>query len=146
MAYPYYPNQQMQYPTQPNAYQNPTQIPQQPVQQMQNGGYVIVQNEDEVRRYPVAHGNLVTFRIENQPVVIEKSMGFSQFDTPHYEKYKLVKEDMEVVEQKEYILKSDYENAKKELFVQISDLKSQFEDVKKQIEEKKPVRKKEVEA
>ena len=136
MAYPYYPTQ---YPTQPNAFQ-----------QMQNGGYVVVQSEEEVRRYPVAHGNLVTFRIENQPIVIEKSMGYSQFDTPHYEKYKLIKEDMEEVEtkQKEYILKSDYETAQKNILDAQNEIFSQIKDLKSQIEafEKKPAtRKKEVE-
>lgn len=153
MAYPYnyYPNyQNMQQPIQQPIQQPVQQMPQQPVQQMQNGGYVVVQNEEEVRRYPVAHGNLVTFRIENQPIVIEKSMGFSQFDTPHYEKYKLIKEDMEEAEvnHKEYLLKSDYENAQKgvldaqkEIFSLIDDLKKQISDL-----EKKPAtRKKEVE-
>ncbi len=154
MAYPYYPTQ---YSMQPNAFQNvgnvnPTQMNvgqpmqqpvQQPIQQMQNGGYVVVQNEEEVRRYPVAHGNLVTFRIENQPIVIEKSMGFSQFDTPHYEKYKLIKEDMEISEtpKPDYILKSDYETSQKEILSLIDDLKKQISDM-----EKKPTRKKEVEA
>ena len=149
MAYPY-----NYYPTQPNAYQNvnPMNVQQpiqQPVQQIQNGGYVVVQNEEEVRRYPVAHGNLVTFRIENQPIVIEKSMGYSQFDTPHYEKYKLIKEDMELSDtpKPDYILKTDYETAKNDILNAQNEIFSQIEDLKRQISElKKPARKKEVEA
>ena len=156
MAYPYqfYPQQ---YQTQPNTFQNVGNVTQGNVapmqQQMQNGGYVIVQSEEEIRRYPVAHGNIITFRIENQPIVVEKSMGYSQFDTPHYEKYKLIKEDMEdqVIESKEYILKSDYEAAQKdildnqtEIFSQIKELKKQLNDFRK--EDKRPVHKKEVES
>ena len=157
MAFYTQPTYQNYYPIQTQAIQNapmpqaqgiPQTIPQ--AQPIQNGGYVVVQDEEEVRRYPVAHGNLVTFRIENKPIVIEKSMGYSQFDTPHYEKYKLVKEDMELQEEKkaEYLLKSDYETAQQgfldaqnEIFSQIKELKKQIGDL-----DKKPTtRKKEVE-
>ena len=146
MAYPYYPTQ---YPTQPNAFQNvgnvnPTQMSVgQPMQQpIQNGGFVIVQDESEITRYPVAHGNIVTFRIENQPVVVEKSLGYSQFDTPHYERYRLIKEDMPIPEAKEYLLKDEFQNAFNGLRSEIDDLKSQI-SVKT---EKSTTRKKEVEA
>lgn len=148
----------------PNGFQNYQQSVQQPIQQpiqqnyptqmnvaqpqIQNGGFVIVQDENEIVRYPVAHGNIVTFRIENQPVVIEKSLGYSQFDTPHYERYRLIKEDMPIPEAKEYILKSDYETAQKSILDSQNTIFSQIEDLKRQISEfKKPVTKrKEVEA
>ena len=147
----------------PNGFQNYQQSVQQPIQQpiqqnyptqmnvaqpqIQNGGFVIVQDESEIARYPVAHGNIVTFRIENQPVVIEKSLGYSQFDTPHYERYRLIKEDMPIPEAKEYILKSDYETAQKSILDSQNTIFSQIEDLKRQISEfKKPVTKrKEVE-
>ena len=60
--------------------------------QIQSGGIITVRSEDEARRYPVAPGNSVTFKIEGQSVIIEKTMGFSQFDAPRIEKYRLVKE------------------------------------------------------
>ena len=127
-------------------YQQAIQQPIQQPQQMQNGGFVVVPSEDDVLRYPVALGNLVTFKIENQPIVIEKSRGFSQFEAPKYERYKLIKEEMPVPQEKEYLLKSDYETTQKsildtqnEIFSQIEDLKRQFNDFKKPIAKKKEV-------
>lgn len=61
---------------------------------LNNGGFIVVPNEEAVKSYAVAPGNFVTFKIENQPIVIEKSMSRSQFASPHYERYKLLKEDM----------------------------------------------------
>ena len=75
--------------------QQMAQMPQQPVQQIQNGGFLAAPNEEYVRSYPVALGNCVTFKIEGKPYVMEKSMGFSQLDSPKIEKYKLVKEEPE---------------------------------------------------
>lgn len=148
----YQPVQQpLQQPIQPI---QPLQQPVQPNQPIQNGGYVIVQNDEEIRRYPVAHGNSVTFRIENQPIIVEKSLGYSQFDTPHYERYKLIKEDMPVPEEKgEYLLKSEYEMGRKdflevqnEIFSQNKQINEQIELLKEKIDalDKRPVRKKEV--
>lgn len=96
MAYPNYFSQFYQpnlYPMQMNA--TPTQQPQQSQpQQIQNGGFVVARSENEVLNYPVAPGNCVTFKIEGQPIVMEKSMGFSQLESPHVERYRLVKEEM----------------------------------------------------
>ena len=94
-SYPYYP----QYYQQPN-YQIPQNIqpsaPQQIQQpQIQNGGFVSVRSESEARNYPVAIGNSVTFKDETEPYVYTKTMGFSQLDRPIFEKYKLVKEEVE---------------------------------------------------
>ena len=75
--------------------QQMSQMPQQPVQQIQNGGFLTAPNEEYVRTYPVALGNCVTFKIEGKPYVMEKSMGFSQLDSPKIEKYRLVKEEPE---------------------------------------------------
>ena len=113
-------------------------VQQQPIQQPQvQNNFVVVPNEDEIRRYPVAPGGLITFRIENQPIIVEKSLGYSQFDTPHYERYRMTKEDMPEAKPKEYILKSDYETEKNEIFSQIEDLKCHISAL-----EKKPTRKK----
>lgn len=84
MAYPqyYYPQQNF--------------MPQPQTQQMmQSNGFISVRNEAEARNYPVAFGNSVTFKDENAPYVYTKTMGFSQLDSPRFEKYKLVKEEAE---------------------------------------------------
>lgn len=75
-------------------YQPQQQQPQpQPTLQIQNGGFVPVQNEMEARNYLVAYGNSITFKDENAPYVYVKTMGFSQLDRPIFEKYRLVKEE-----------------------------------------------------
>lgn len=99
MAYnSYFPQyyQSNPYPMQMNV--APTQAVQQAPtsnQQIQNGGFVVARSENEVINYPVAPGNCVTFKIEGQPIVMEKSMGFSQLDKPHVKKYRLVEEEIE---------------------------------------------------
>lgn len=70
----------------------PTQQIQQ-TQQMQNGGFLAAPNEDYVLNYPVAPGNCLTFKIEGKPIVMEKSMGFSQLESPKVERYRLMKEE-----------------------------------------------------
>lgn len=57
--------------------------------QLISGGFVVIPSEADVKRYPVAPGNLVTFKVENEPIIIEKSMGRSQFANPEYKYYKL---------------------------------------------------------
>jgi hypothetical protein len=47
----------------------------------------------EARNYPVAPGNSVMFRDETGPYIYSKSMGYSQLDTPRFDKYRLVKEE-----------------------------------------------------
>lgn len=82
MGYPqYYSQQQAQTP--------------QPTQQMQSGGFLPAPNEAYVMSYPVGLGNCVTFKIEGKPIVMEKSMGFSQLDAPKIDRYRLVKEEVE---------------------------------------------------
>jgi hypothetical protein len=106
----FYPYQFPQYLQQPSQQSN---------QQIQNGGFVVVHTEDEAMRYPVAPGNSVTFKIENQPVVIEKTMGFSQLDSPRIERFRLVKENVEEqktpVETVKYALADDLEKLKTEI-------------------------------
>lgn len=74
---------------QPQNYQQ--NIPQN--QQIQNGGFMVVPSEDMARTYPVAPGNCVTFKIEGKPIVMEKSMGFSQLEAPRIDRYRLVREE-----------------------------------------------------
>lgn len=52
-----------------------------------------VPSEDIARSYPVAPGNCVTFKIEGKPIVMEKSMGFSQLEAPRIDRYRLVREE-----------------------------------------------------
>lgn len=87
----YQPSFQQQMQNQPNYQQS-----QQPIQQnmqIQNGGFVFVNNENEARNYPIAPGNRVTFKDENAPYVYTKTQGFSQLDCPVFEKYRRVKEE-----------------------------------------------------
>lgn len=79
---------------QPTYPQTMQQNPQ-PVQnqQIQNGGFMVVPSEDMARTYPVAPGNCITFKIEGKPIVMEKSMGFSQLEAPKVDRYRLVKEE-----------------------------------------------------
>ena len=108
MAYGYYPQ----------FYQ-----PQQRVEPQ--SGFVGVRSEEEARAYPVAPGNSVTFKVEGQAIIIEKTMGFSQFDTPKIEKYRLVKETPEeppkVEESPQY----------KDLWDEIAGIKTEIELLKK---------------
>lgn len=100
MSYPafgYSPGNPPVTAVQPQAQPAPQPAPQPhtvpPQEPLVNGGLVVVPSEDDVIRYPVAPGNTVTFKIENQPVIMEKSMGRSQFASPSYERYKLVREE-----------------------------------------------------
>lgn len=79
----------------PNYYNQfyPTPPTQMNVGPTQNGGFMLVANEDIVKNYPVAPGTCVTFKLEGQPIVMEKSMGFSNLETPKIDKYRLIKEE-----------------------------------------------------
>lgn len=90
--YQNYPTYQPIYQSYPQMQQ--PQVQQQP-QQIQNGGFVSVRNEMEARNYPVAPGNSVTFKDENAPFVYTKTMGFSQLDLPKFDRYRLVKEEVQ---------------------------------------------------
>lgn len=85
------------YPQYYPQYFQPTQQPQQPPQQaqIQDGGFLVVPSEDIAKSYPVAPGKCLTFKIEGKPIVIEKSMGFSQLEAPKIDRYRLIKEEPE---------------------------------------------------
>ena len=138
MAYypQYYQPFQQQIPMQqqqPLAMQQPTQQIQQ--QQIQNSGFLSVPNEDIAMNYPVAPGNCVTFKIEGKPIVMEKSMGFSQLESPKIERYRLVKEELPVTNQetKREDPVKNYDGEIKEIWDQIEDFKSELESFKKEM-------------
>ena len=102
MAYP------QPYYYQPQSFYQPSQT-QFPIQQLQNNsmviqdaGFVSVRNEMEARNYPVGYGKSITFKDENAPYVYTKTMGFSQLETPRFEKYKLVKEEPETAQKEQF--------------------------------------------
>lgn len=85
---------QYQQPMSPlNQQINPNQMNQPINQQMQSGGFISVASEEEAIKWAVAPGNVMTFKVQGKPIVIEKSMGFSQLEEPKIDKYRLVKED-----------------------------------------------------
>ena len=93
---PYYPQMYPQQSVQPTqqVQAQPQQVTQPQNQtQIQNGGFMLVPNEEMARTYPVAPGNCMTFKIEGKPIVMEKSMGFSQLEAPRIDKYRLVREE-----------------------------------------------------
>lgn len=87
--HPDYPGQQMM--QDPMVKQAQAQSSQ---QQTQSGGFMPAPNEVYALNYPVAPGNSMTFKIEGKPIVIEKSMGFSQLESPKIDRYRLVKETL----------------------------------------------------
>ena len=99
-----------------NPYQPNIQQPSIPQPVQPQAGFVTVHSEDEALRYPIAPGNSITFKVEGQPVIIEKTMGFSQLESPKVERFKLVKEDAPAeVEQPKYALAEDVESIRAKL-------------------------------
>ena len=82
----------MQQPVPQPVQQQPVQSPQPEIRQ---NGFIRVKDESEVDAYPIAPGNSVTFIHETEPFVFVKTLGFSQFDRPVKEKYRLGKETPE---------------------------------------------------
>lgn len=119
---------QQQVPQQMQQMAQQMQMTQQQVpQQMQSGGFISAPNEAFARNYPVAPGNVMTFKIENQPIVCEKAQGFSQLEGPVFNKYRLVKEE-ELVEEKEAVEAPVNNN---------DDLREEIEYLKKELKELK---------
>lgn len=89
---------------------------------------------DYAKNYPVAPGNCVSFKIDNQPFLCTKSMSFSPLDKPVFDVYRLVKEeDTEIHENKpEYALKADISV--------IEDRLTEIEKTLKPAPKKKPVK------
>lgn len=143
MAYPYYPQNYPQvYPQnypQPNYYQQQQaqaqNLQQQQTPQIQNGGFLPAPNENYVNSYPVGAGNCITFKIEGKPIVIEKSMGFSQLESPKIKRYRLVEEEQAeaIQEAPETVKPAEIEKINKD----ISDLWDEVNNIKSMV--KKPV-------
>lgn len=97
-------------------YQFP-QFPQQvQMSQKPQPGFVVMPTEEEAMKYPVAPGNSITFKIESQPIMIEKTMGFSQFDAPVVKRYRIVEEDAPAPEPSpEFALKQDIDRIEEEI-------------------------------
>lgn len=126
-----------QYP-QYNNIQIPTQQPQQ-MPQIQNGGLVSVHNEAEARNYPIAIGTSITFKDENAPYVYTKTMGFSQLESPRFDKYRLVKEDVSEAQAQPDTAKMDLSpinSAIDALKGEIGDLWREIEGLKKKPQDK----------
>lgn len=108
MAYPYFP---------------------QNYQQQQNTGIIQVPNENYIQNYPVGPGNSVMFKIEGKPIIVEKSMGFSQFEAPRIDVYRLVKEEYKEPAMPDF--KADIDA----LWVEINALKEKSPRKKKEVTE-----------
>jgi hypothetical protein len=121
--------------------------------QIQNGGFVMVKDINEAMNYPVAPGNSVTFKNENLPYIYTKTLGFSQLDNPIFEKFRLVKEVDEQIEEVvdttennvpfvEYVTKEEADNLRTEidnLRTEINVLKEEINFLKEYIEDSKEV-------
>ena len=148
MAYPngYFPTfyqPQVQMPMQmPMQMQQPVQQPmQQPQPQIQDGGFMLIPNEDIVNTYPVAPGKCVTFKIEGKPIVMEKSMGFSQLESPKIERYRLVKEEPQMT-QSDTIQDESIKLPQKDYDGEIKQIWDQIEAIKKELVKSVPIKKK----
>lgn len=145
---PYFPQNYPQ--VQPQQVQQPQAQQIQPVQQtqpqqMQNGGFMVVPSEDIARTYPVAPGNCVTFKIEGKPIVMEKSMGFSQLEAPRIDRYRLVREeDIQEQPEPEPAKQTDYsqyiDELKEKVNKDMEEIWSEINGIKSQIS--KPITKK----
>ena len=126
----YYPTfYQPQMQIQPQQQQQPQPQQMQP-QQIQNSGFISVPSEDIVNTYPVAPGNCVTFKIEGQPIVMEKSMGFSQLESPKVERYRLVKEQP-ILPQTETKTEEPINLPQKDFQAEIDEIWAEIEAIKK---------------
>lgn len=152
MPYPYYqgyPNYNPMYYQQQLQNMQQMNNSQQNIQsspQIQNGGFVMVKDINEAMNYPVAPGNSVTFKNENLPYIYTKTLGFSQLDNPIFEKFRLVKEVDEQIEEVvdttennvpfvEYVTKKEADGLRTEINV----LKEEINFLKEYIEDSKEV-------
>lgn len=126
----------MAYPQQyyPNFYQ-PIMQHQQPQPTQVQSSFMSVPSEDVVNTYPVAPGNCVTFKIEGKPIILEKSMGFSQFESPKIERYRIVKEEPTNLTVEQPKMDEGYKNTIEDLKSKIGVLESEIDDIKKSLKD-----------
>jgi len=91
-TYQQYPMQYLPYPYAQLPMQSQQAQPQQ--QTLQSAGFILIPSEEDAYKYPVAPGKCMSFKVENEPIVIEKSMSYSQLETPRIDRYRLVREDI----------------------------------------------------
>lgn len=138
-AYPQYPYSMQQSGQAQSQNQNQGQNQNMPSAQsmamqppIRNNGFIVVATEEDAYKYPVAYGNCVTCKVENEPIVIEKSMSFSQLDNPRIDRYRLVRED--IVESPKAIEEIEIEDSSSdELKAEIQALRHDIEDIKKKL-------------
>ena len=125
-------------------YQNNNPYQQQLIQQMQaqqsNNNFVHVPSEDVARAYSVAPGGSVTFINDNAPYCYTKTVGFSQFDTPVFRKFRLVEETNSSEQPQAQKPQQDRiipENP--EILSEIETLKARVESLESRFNESKPV-------
>ena len=92
--YQQYQPYQIPYNQQMMQQQNQQQMQQAVQPQIQNGGFVSVHSSKEALDYPIAPGNSITFIDENARRCYIKTKGFSPFEPPKFDTYKLVKENV----------------------------------------------------
>ena len=98
MNYPFYQNPGV-YPNYSQQNQVNTTQPTMPKVDMPMEFFVPVANENVARNYPVGYGHTVVFKDENSPRMYVKAMGYSQLESPIFEKYvreedKLISDDV----------------------------------------------------
>ena len=122
-------NSQTQQSNQQNQQQTQQQTQYPPIR---NNGFIVVPTEEDAYRYPVAQGNCVTCKVENEPIVIEKSMSFSQLDNPRIERYRLVRE--EVVDEPKIVETIDeVVNSADDLKDVLEGIREELNDIKKKL-------------
>lgn len=85
--------------------------------------FISVQSEDEARAWAVAPGNSIMFKNENEPYYYTKTAGFSPLDQPRFEKFRLIKEEVDPAPQEDSAIKS--------LKEEISSLKSRLKKLER---------------
>ena len=99
---------------------------------------VPVMNENVARSFPVAYGNTVVFKDEREPYIYIKSMGYSQLESPVFEKY--VRES-----QKEPIPDPKINNlntlSSEDIEAEIKAIRSEIDTIKEQISKPKRTKK-----
>lgn len=120
-------------------YYNPLLQQMQPIQMPQNN-IVNVPSEDMARNYPVAPGNTIIFKHDNAPYIYTKTIGYSQFDTPVFEKYVLDVGTPKIEPVKDEPISLPLDDIKAE----ISEIRALYEELKDKIDKPKKTVKKEV--
>lgn len=98
--------------------------------QQPNSGLISVRSEMEARNYPIAPGNSVIFKNENEPYIYTKTMGFSQLDHPVFERYRVVREEAQSVPEEPKTIEVDTSSID-ELRVEIEALRERIEALEK---------------